>query len=90
MKQVQTIEDVFPVLDEVIWKLKSESHLQLADTLEHRIRRVAWTTRSELVEELHSVISKAISTQPNLSQQLQRQMQAVVQVMDNYLKCPEN
>ena len=65
MKQIQTIEDVYPAIEELIAELKLGSRSHLADILHHRMHLVAWTTASELLEELHCVLGEALQSASN-------------------------
>jgi hypothetical protein len=86
MKQIQTIEDVYPAIEELIAELKLGSHSKLADILDHRMHEVAWTARSELFEELQSVLTEALQSEgTNLPEPLRNQMQQTARVIDKYL-----
>ena len=87
MKQIQTVDDVYPAVEELIAELKSASHSKLAGILHHRMHLVAWTARSELFEELQSVLMKALQSEgAKLSEPLRNQMQQTARVIDSYLK----
>jgi hypothetical protein len=86
MKQVQTIEDVCPAVEELIAELKALEGSNLSAILDHRMHRVAWTARSELFEELQKVLTKALeSERADLSGAARNQMRLVLRVIEKYL-----
>ncbi len=86
MKQVQTIEDVYPAIEELIAELKSLEGSKLSAILDHRMHRVAWTARSELFEELQKVLAKALeSGDENLPETARIQIQLVLRVIEKDL-----
>ncbi len=90
MKQIQTVEDVYPAIEELIAELKLVGRSQLATILDHRMHRVAWTARSELFEELQSVLAGALRTEEaSLPEQLKNQAQRLLEVINAYLRNPE-
>jgi hypothetical protein len=85
MKQVETIEDVYPALDELIVELKAAGCARLAAILDHRMHQVGWTARSELFEELNNILTKALGSQePTLPEALQ-QIERVLLVIQSFL-----
>ncbi|MBN1672176.1 MAG: hypothetical protein JXR37_14140 [Kiritimatiellae bacterium] len=87
MRQIQTIEDVYPAIDELVAELKVGSHSKLASVLHHRMHQVAWTARSELFEELQSVLTEALqSERAILPESVTNQMQQTVNVIRRYLE----
>ena len=82
MIQVQTVEDVYPALDELLVELKAASQSRLAAILHHRMHQVAWTVRSELFEELQNVLTKALeSDEARLPELLKEQIERVLLVI---------
>jgi uncharacterized protein YjgD (DUF1641 family) len=89
MKQVQTIEDVYPAIEELITELNSADRSNLAAIIDHRMHRVAWTARSELFEELRGVLTKALESQrTTLPEALKDQVQRVLKTINGYLTNP--
>lgn len=90
MIQIQTVNDVYPAIEELISELKLASHSKLAGILHHRMHEVAWTARSELFEELQNVLMEALKSEgTNLPEPISDQMQQTVRVIDSYLKNSE-
>lgn len=56
MKEVKTIQDVFPAVDELIAFLRDHGDEELARSLYHRLHHVSWTSGSELYEELRDIM----------------------------------
>jgi len=53
------MDSIFDDIDVLIKRLPSAGCEQLAKVLDHRLHRVAWTTGSELREELRQVLDEA-------------------------------
>lgn len=86
MKPVQTIEDVYPALEELKLELKAAGCAPLQAILDHRMHQVAWTTRAELFEELNNILTKALgSHEPPLPEALQQQIGRVLLVVRSFL-----
>jgi hypothetical protein len=62
MIEIQTTEDFYLALDALIVDLKAADQTQLSNILHYRVHNVAWTTRSELFEELQGVLTKALKS----------------------------
>jgi len=61
MKNITTIQDVYPAVEELIPLLKEQGYTELSCILEHRMHEVTWTSASELYEELRDVLCDAMS-----------------------------
>ena len=86
MKQIQTMSDVYPAVDALIIELKTAGHFKLADTLHHRMHQVAWTTGSELLEELQNVLLEAQQlADVSFSEPIRHQLQQIIDVISNWL-----
>jgi hypothetical protein len=86
LKQVQTVQDVYSALDEVISELNAVGHSRLATILYHRMHQVAWTSRSELFEELRDVLADALKSDAGeFAVELKQQMERVLVVIRDYL-----
>jgi hypothetical protein len=59
MTPIKTADNFYRALGELIVALKDAGHSRLADILDHRLRRVVWSTQSELFEELKSILGRA-------------------------------
>lgn len=84
MLDVNTPDDVYPAVDELVSALNSLGKTELGAMLEHRVHKVAWTTRTELFEELRRVLGGV--SPASLPPQLDRQVRALVDVLDEHLK----
>ena len=86
MKQIQTIEDVYPAIEELIAELKLGHQAKLALILDHRMHQVAWTSRSEIFEELQSVLTETLqSEEACLTESVRDQIRQIARVVKNYL-----
>ena len=62
----------YDCFEELITQLRAEGHVPTADILHHRLHVVAWTTGSELLGELGSVILQFQRSTPSVSATLQQ------------------
>jgi hypothetical protein len=82
MVDVKSADDVYPALKELIPLLEGAGETRLATVLSHRLYGVAWTTRSELFEELLNVIRGAVSaTRATMRDDLRHQLGQVASVI---------
>ena len=87
MIQVQTVEDVYPALDEVVAELNAAGQSRLATIFHHRMHEVAWTARSELFDELRDVLSDVLKSDAGkLAVELKQQMERVLVVVRDYVE----
>jgi hypothetical protein len=85
MKKVRAIQDVYPAVEEIIVNLSSQGNSRLAEILHHRMHVVAWTSGSELLEELQNVLLLALeSNDENLSDASKTQIKEVLDVIGVY------
>ena len=56
MIKVNKTKDIYPAIDELIKVLAQKNEQKISDILYHRIYKVSWTSRSELFEELQSIL----------------------------------
>jgi hypothetical protein len=82
MKQVLSVEDIYPAVDELVVELKAAGASRLAASLHHRVHQVAWTSRSELFEELQKVLGQGLeSDESTLPEMLRNQIDRVLSVI---------
>jgi hypothetical protein len=62
MNEIKTVQDVYTSIDTMVAELNSLDFVRLANTLSFRVHEVAWTSGSELLEELQTVMSEALRT----------------------------
>ena len=62
MTEMVTIEKVYGAVEELITELRRGDHAKLAAVLDHRLHKIAWTSGSELLEELRGVLSRALAS----------------------------
>ena len=86
MRPVRTIEDVYPALEELSFELKAIGHARLQAILDHRMHQVAWTTRSELFEEFHNILTRALGPhEATLPEAVRQRMERMLEVIRNFL-----
>jgi hypothetical protein len=82
---IRTLDDLYSAVDELITELNSLNRTQLAGALRHRLHIVAWTTGSELIEELRSLLSEALSAHEEpLSLAAEQKIQRILTAMERY------
>jgi hypothetical protein len=83
MIPIRTLDDLYSAVDELITELNSLNRTQLAGALSHRLHIVAWTTGSELIEELRSLLSEALSAHGEpLSHAAEQKIQHILTAME--------
>jgi len=80
---MKSSEELYLVLDEVIATLDSGGFVGFANVLRHRIRTVAWTSASELFEELIRVL-EAHNSEP-IAAELRLKIDESIRFMKKYL-----
>lgn len=60
-----TNEQIYAAIDELNVLLKASGQEKLATILEHRVYKVSWTSGSELLENIASILVKYIGEQGN-------------------------
>jgi hypothetical protein len=55
----RTLDELYTAVEELIAELNSLDRAKLAGALSYRLHNVAWTTSSELLEELRSLLTEA-------------------------------
>ncbi len=51
---------IYQEMDALAAELKAGGAAELAQTIDHRVHKIAWTSRSELLEELRNVLADAL------------------------------
>ncbi len=81
--KVTKSNDIYKAVDVLIVQLRTEGAASLADALHHRMHSVSWTTQSELLEELQSVLSTELdSGMATISGTLQRHVREVLTIIN--------
>jgi hypothetical protein len=50
--------DLYKKLNQLIKELRASGKIRLADILDHRTNKVAWTTSSELFDEIRNILER--------------------------------
>lgn len=66
------MKSIFDEIDALIDQLRTVDCEQLANILDHRLHRVAWTSGSELREELKKVLSESDCLNPVLAKKIKK------------------
>lgn len=61
MIKIKTASDIYPAVEELIKQLRLYPKSNLSAILDHRMHKVAWTTGTELLEELYNVLKESRS-----------------------------
>jgi hypothetical protein len=60
MKKIKTVQEIYATVDTLVAELKSLKFVSLADALSIRVHDVTWTTGSELLKELQTVMTESL------------------------------
>lgn len=74
--------DLYKKLNQLIKELRASGKIRLADILDHRTNKVAWTTSSELFDEIRNILEKEQKTNAaefseNLKDQINDLLQSI-------------
>jgi hypothetical protein len=84
IKTTKQTDDIFAAVENLIVVLPSAGQQGVATILDHRMHRVAWTDRSELVDELRRVLRETVAAPtPTLPSDLREQMENILRVIDD-------
>ncbi len=82
MRDVNTIDDIYPAIRELIAELQKAGLEKAASILTHRMTKVAWTSRNELFEELMKTLTTiGIEHKSALTTPLKNQIQLILQML---------
>ena len=74
--------DIYKELNQLIRELRIAEKTHLAEILDHRINKIAWTTSSEMFEEIRGILSKQLQTnEAELSESLKDQINDLLRTM---------
>lgn len=82
MTRINTTGELYAEVDRLIANLRSVGRPRLADVLNVRVHEVAWTSGSELMEELEKVLVEALqptseSLEPRMRQDIENILEAI-------------
>lgn len=82
MISIQTTEDIYPAIEELINRLKSHPTSKLSAVLDHRMHKVAWTAGDELLEEVHKVLtSVSVDESSTFELEVRTQIERLIDVL---------
>ena len=82
MTTINNLNYLYSEIDQLIQQLRSAGHVRLADILFHRLHKVAWTSGSELQDELTRILEKALQgSHGNLEADLQREIGSILSAL---------
>lgn len=90
MIQIKTASDIYPAVEELIKQLNQHPKSNLSAILNHRMHKVAWTTGSELLEELYTVLKESHSNSlfdSNIQNQIKTLMDIIKNQIENKFTC---
>ena len=58
-------DDLYKKINQLVKDLHISGKTRLAEILDHRINKVAWTTSSELFDEIRNILNKELKTDEN-------------------------
>ena len=86
MEEIRTVQDIYTSVDALVAELNSLKLSGLANTLSFRVHKVAWTSRSELLEELQAVMSEALrvdggSLPPSIKREIEEILRGIERIL---------
>jgi hypothetical protein len=85
MARMDTVSDIYAAVDELIAELRTTKEPKLSRILFHRLHEVAWTTGSELLDELRKVLTEALHTDTTeLSPSARKAIESILTAMKKY------
>ncbi len=86
MTNINKIEDIYPAIDELIKILAAENEQRISNILQHRMCKVSWTSRSELLEELQRILKEYIQEErSNLDKLIVDRIEDILRRIDGNL-----
>ena len=83
MIKIKKPEDIYPAIDELISVFAQNNKQRLSDILHHRMYKVSWTSRDELLEELSNVLKKITKDdKKDLESLVIDQIEKIIQLID--------
>lgn len=83
--EVRAPEDPYPMVEDLIVRLRRDGASRLAAILDHRMHKVAWTSASELLEELRTVLGHVDKGTEPMTEQTQAALARVIAGIDALL-----
>lgn len=83
--EVRSPEDLYPMVEDLILKLRRDGASRLASILDHRMHKVAWTSASELLEELRGVLGKADRAAEPMAEEAEAEVTRLIAAIDGLL-----
>jgi succinate dehydrogenase flavin-adding protein (antitoxin of CptAB toxin-antitoxin module) len=76
------INDVYYEAEKLIKILVQENETQLAGVLNHRMYKVSWTSREELLDELDNVLKNYVHTRgDNIDKKIADQIMKIIEII---------
>jgi len=91
MIKVEKLEDVYPAIDELINQLSNNDNAIIARTIYHRMYKVSWSCRDELLEELYQILNNVIISNSNdLTLDIKQQIAEINNIIKNAIPIDNN
>ena len=82
---LRTLDNLYAAVEELIAELNSLDRVKLAGALSHRLHNVAWTTGSELREELRSLLTEALrGDEEHLPAAVEQKVRNILSAMERF------
>ena len=87
MAQIENVDDLYTEVDKLIAELRGSGHDRLAAVLFHRLHGVAWTSGSELLDELATILKEATqSSSGKLAPDLRQHVEDILSALPSLAK----
>jgi len=71
-------EQIYAAIGDLVKLLKDRDHLKLAEMLEHRLYKVSWTSSTELLENIVSILERSIGEHENVVDELEVKKREII------------
>jgi hypothetical protein len=85
MREYSSNQKFYDHIDEIVEELRSCEHSKAADKIHFLLHCVAWTSASELFEELRSEFVALHESNMRLPEDIQKTLDHFIRRMDNFL-----
>jgi hypothetical protein len=86
MKRLESVEEMYSLVEELISELKGGRFSRMSEILYHRMHKVSWTSSAELLEELQNELTKFLQTDAGeISEEVREQIEEAVRFAKSHI-----
>jgi len=80
MDDLNTIEDIYYEINQLINELEQQNEQSISRVLYHRMYKVSWTSNEELFEEIQNILKNFLQTN-KISKQIHYKIKNLIEMM---------